>query len=413
MFRNREFLRLILAFSLILTVLVVVLVITVSDLSDTLISDVVYRDTAIIGRLVSSHPELKDNIAAAFSSTLNEEYYEEGLKAAAKLGYTKDFITDSRLLKQNLHQHMLKTLLICVLILLIFFLVVYITLYKFFGKIKLISKGIEKVMDGEVNTRLPEEMEGDIAILCYNVNQLISRTNSLFEKLYLEKDSIKSMMSNVSHQIKTPITSLKMFNEILDKDGNNEEIRKEFIERSGRLIERIERLVENLLKYSKMHSGDINLDARKGHISRVLSDILVDLEPIFKSRGQNVIANLNDVGESLFDPEWLYEALENIIKNASDYTINGGVIEVAAFRDIEGIKVKVKDTGTGISETDKMRIFEPFYRGGEAPADKKTDKNQRTGIGLALSKLLIEKHNGYIALESSPGKGSTFTVVLL
>jgi len=412
MFRNRDFCRLVFFATLIIIVFVAALFITLSTLTDTFVANVIDRDTAVIGRLVSEHPELKDHIAAAFSSTVDEEFYEDGLKTATRFGYTKDFVTDTGFLKRNMFQNILKTLILCVIFFLLFFLVVYITLNRVFKRMKLMSQKIEKVMDGHINTKLPEDMEGDFAILSDILNQLISRMNSLIEKLQLEKESIKCMMSNMSHQIKTPITSLKMFNEILEKDGHNEEIRKEFVERSGRLIERIERLVENLLKYSKMHSGVINLDVRAGNVSNVLSDMLEELEPVFKSRKQKVITNLDDVGESLFDPEWLYEALENIIKNASDYTVEGNTIEIATFKDIEGIKIMVKDTGTGISQEDKGRIFEPFYRGRITPDNKNTDKNQRTGIGLALTKLLIEKHNGYITLDTTPGKGSVFTVVL-
>lgn len=412
MFRNRDFRRLVFFATLIVVFFVAVLFITLSTLTNTFVADVIERDTAVIGRLVSDHPELKDHIAAAFSSTVDEEFYEEGLKAAASLGYTKKIVSDTGFLKRNMFQNILKTTIICVIIFLIFFLVVYITLNRVFKRMKLMSQEIEKVMDGKINTRLPEDMEGDFAILCDKLNQLISRMNSLIEKLQLEKDSIKCMMSNMSHQMKTPITSLKMFNEILERDGHNEEVRKEFVERNNRLIERIEKLVENLLKYSKMHSGVINLDVRKGNISNVLSEMLEELEPVFKSRKQKVITKLDDVGESFFDPEWLYEALENIIKNASDYTVEGNTIEIDTFKDIEGIKIKVKDTGMGISQEDKERIFEPFYRGRIAPDNKNTDKNQRTGIGLALTKLLIEKHNGYITIDTTPGKGSVFTVVL-
>lgn len=412
MFRNREFRQVILSATVIISILLAVLVITLSKSNDQLVSDVITRDTAVIGRLVSTHPELKDDIAAAFSATLNEEYYEKGLDEASKFGYTQDFVTNTAFLRQSTLEGVLMVILICVFTFLAFFLFVYIAFYKVFKRMKLISKGIEDVMDGCINTKLTEDMEGDIAILSFNINQLISRMNSLIEKLQIEKDSIKSMMSNMSHQMKTPITSLKMFNEILERDGNDEEVRKEFTDRSCRLIERIERLVENLLKYSKMHSGAVNLHMRRCRISDILSNMLGDLEPLFKSRHQEIITDLKDLGESSFDPEWLYEALENIIKNASDYTDEGNTIEISNFKDIEGIKIKVKDSGCGISPEDKGRIFEPFYRGRVVPSAKNSDKVQRTGIGLALSKLLIEKHNGYITLDTSPGRGSTFTVVL-
>ncbi|GAE87992.1 sensor histidine kinase [Acetivibrio straminisolvens] len=409
MFRNREQ-QLLVLFALITTVFFsILLIITLSNSHNNFVSEVVERDIAVIGRLVMSHPELEKDIAAAFSSSLNEEYYVEGLKAAAMLGYTEDFVTDTGFLKQSKIKYITEVIVPGTLIFFAFFICAYILLNRVFKKMTLISKEIENVMDGQANINLPEDTEGDTAILCYNVNQLTSRMNSLIEKLQTEKNFLKSMMSNMSHQIKTPIASLKMFNEILEKDGEKAEVRKEFIQRNTRLIERIERLVENLLKYSKMHSGAIKLNICKGCITDVLNDILDALYPIFKSRNQQVIAKFNDIGESSFDADWMYEALANIIKNASDYTEQGKSIEISAFKDIEGIKIRIKDTGPGISSEDKGRIFEPFYTG---RTSLKSNAKHRTGIGLALSKIVIEKHNGYITLDTSPGKGSTFTVIL-
>lgn len=412
MFRNKDQ-KLLLSFALAaILVFSVFLLITLSWTYNGLVSEVIERDTSVIGRLVVSHPELKEDIVAVFSSSLNEECYADGLKAASMLGYTKDFVTETSFLKQNKTKYLTAVIVPCILIFFAFFIFVYILLDSIFKKMALISNGIEKVMDGQININLPEDAEGNTAILCYNVNQLISRMNSLIEKLQREKDFLKSMMSNMSHQIKTSIASLKMFNEILENDGENAEIRKEFTGRNTKLIERIEKLVANLLKYSKMHTGAIKLNMNKGSLTDILTDILDNLHPIFKSRNQYVATEFNNIGESCFDADWMYEALENIIKNASDYTEEGKTIEIATFRDIEGIKIRIKDEGPGISPKDKGRIFEPFYTGHTSSGSKRSNASQHTGIGLALSKIVIVKHNGYITLDTSPGKGSTFTVVL-
>ena len=219
------------------------------------------------------------------------------------------------------------------------------------------------------------------------------------------REKLKTALSDISHQLKTPLTSVIITTEnLLDNPDLPPELRQEFLRDIYRSSNHISFLVQSLLTLSKLDADSIVLKRKPEPLGDIFSEVTQNIAVLAELKGVSVTADDNGVTLDC-DKKWLCEALSNIAKNCVEHTDEGGAVRLSAESNPLYTKITVSDNGQGIAPEDLPHIFERFYRGKNAADDS-------VGIGLALSKTIVEKAGGTIRVDSEPKKGSTFTVKL-
>jgi signal transduction histidine kinase len=233
------------------------------------------------------------------------------------------------------------------------------------------------------------------------------------EKLVAEKleelNNQKSMfVSRVSHDLKTPLTSVKIFSEMLRENesslSNNSREHLEIIEGE---TDRLTRLINNVLDYSKIEKGVKDYSFREINLNQIVKDVAKLMHYSLKMNGFTLDIQLEDFNNKVLgDSDAITEALENIISNAIRFSTDDKTIIIKSFAEDSYICISIEDHGIGIEKFDKEKIFDPFFR----TTDAKAKKIEGTGLGLPIVKHILEQHNGKISVKSTPGIGSTFTL---
>ncbi len=219
----------------------------------------------------------------------------------------------------------------------------------------------------------------------------------------------KDFVANVSHELKTPVTSIKGFVEtLLGEAGKNPEKRKEFLEIILKHTNNMDDIISDLLKLSKIEKGiyDVESSFRKEKIRNVLESVKSKLEKEIKEKDISLKIQCPETLELKMDPGMIRQALINILDNAVKYSPEHSSIEVTVEERNNRVEIKVRDEGRGIKKREQSRIFERFYRGKET----RNKNRDGTGLGLSLAKHIVSTHNGNIKVESEPGEGSIFTI---
>lgn len=217
------------------------------------------------------------------------------------------------------------------------------------------------------------------------------------------REKLKTALSDISHQLKTPLTSVIITTEnLLDNPDLPPDLRQEFLRDIYRSSNHISFLVQSLLTLSKLNADSIVLKRKPEQLGEIFSEVTQNIAVLAEIKGVSVITDENAVKLEC-DKKWLCEALSNIAKNCVEHTDSGGEVRLTAEQNPIYTKITVSDNGQGIDKEDLPHVFERFYRGKNAGDDS-------VGIGLALSKAIIEKAGGTIRVDSEPGKGSTFTI---
>lgn len=218
-----------------------------------------------------------------------------------------------------------------------------------------------------------------------------------------EKDKIKTLISDISHQTKTPLSNLLLYADLLEEEGLPESAKSSLSALKGQ-TEKLRFLIDSLVKLSRLENGILTLAPYNEELYPVLQSVFYQYEEKARNKGLNLILEKTDC-TALFDPKWTAEALCNLVDNAIKYTKQGSV----AIRTIPYemfIRIDIEDTGEGISEEEHPKIFSRFYR------SSSVKNKEGVGIGLYLAREIIREENGYIKLASTPGKGSVFSVFL-
>ena len=259
---------------------------------------------------------------------------------------------------------------------------------------------------GDTTARIECDDEGEFNRLFHEVNSLAAILTAHAENEGRAKQSMKETLSDISHQLKTPLAALNIYNGILQQQADPDTVR-EFTALSEQELDRIQTLVHNLLTITKLDAGTIMLDKSEHN----LSDLIADVKRRFAVQAQQQGTMLSCSGDdaiSLFcDAHWLSEAISNLVKNALDHTKAGDTVTVTwrAFASI--VQITVQDSGSGIHPEDLPHIFKRFYR------SRFSKDTQGVGLGLPLAKAIIEAHSGTIEVDSTLGRGTIFTINLL
>ncbi len=264
-----------------------------------------------------------------------------------------------------------------------------------------IEKMLHMAMNGEFSVETFDE--GRLSKLESELAAFLSSSSISAKNIENERDKIKSLISDISHQTKTPIANLILYSELLE-NSELSGVDRTNAEAIHAQAEKLRFLIDSLVKLSRLENGILALEPQETPLMSLLEDIVRQFEEKAEKKGLKLELNKTDA-KAVIDAKWTHEALANIVDNAIKYTDNGSIkISVTPYEMF--VRVDIKDTGIGISEEEHAKIFKRFYRGTEVK------QKEGVGIGLHLTREIISGEGGYIKLSSTPGEGSTFSVFL-
>lgn len=242
------------------------------------------------------------------------------------------------------------------------------------------------------------------------INKINTQNSQINEQLYeLKKNTNirKEFSANVSHELKTPLTTILGYAEILESNMAKSEDISEFSSKIRREATRLLLLIEDIIKLSELDEGDFEISKQYLDLCEIADNVISRLEPVAKKK--NISVNLHGKLICLSaNPQMMDEMLYNLIQNAISYTDGGGRVDVKIFNNKANVEINVIDSGIGIPKEYLDRIFERFFR-----VDKSHSKQTGgTGLGLSIVKHIVERHSGKLSVESEPGKGSKFIIIL-
>ena len=266
---------------------------------------------------------------------------------------------------------------------------------------------INAYLAGDVNARIECDNEGELYRLFHSVNSLAAVLNAHADNELREKEFLKNTISDISHQLKTPLAALNIYNGLLQDEAEASSTVKEFATLSEQELDRIETLVQNLLKITKLDAGSIVIEKTKENVADMMRDIELHFAYRARQEQKKIVLSGSDNVLLLCDRDWLIEAIDNIVKNALDHTEKGDTVHIEWKALSSAVQIAVKDNGCGIPPKDLHHIFKRFYR------SRFSKDKQGIGLGLPLAKAIVEAHNGTIEVDSELGIGTTFTMNFL
>lgn len=275
------------------------------------------------------------------------------------------------------------------------------------------ASNLDRVLAGERDIRLRDMSEGELAILSSEIDKVIARLNLTVDELQAEKLALSDALADISHQLKTPLTSIAISTELirdrLSERGDSEDL----VERL-RLIQtlqaRVENLVAALLKLARIDAGVIKLVCGTVDARELVRKSFEPLAIAFDIADVRFDADVQNGASYEGDLMWSVEALENILKNCMEHTPAGGRVSLRVTEDVLACRIRIEDTGPGIAESDLPHIFERFYRGSRAADTGSSEVDPAgIGIGLALSKSLVTAQGGTLTAENLRDESGNIT----
>lgn len=271
-----------------------------------------------------------------------------------------------------------------------------------YRRIRELSHDIDAVLHGSEKVRFCDLREGELAILQSEIHKMTIRLRDAADNLEQDKTFLTDSIADISHQLRTPLTSINLIVTMLSADAVTDARRLELTRELKMLLGRIDWMVESLLKMSKIDAGTALFQAETVQVSELVRRAAEPLAVPLDVRGQRFVC---EIGAEAFtgDLAWTTEAVGNILKNCMEHTPEGGTITVAARDTGIFTELTVRDTGSGIAPDDLPHLFERFYKGENASENS-------FGIGLALARMIVTAQNGAIKAANAPNGGAMFTI---
>ena len=358
--------------------------------------------SSILYNVKQQYPDLNDEEIIHILNTDELNEYPELKKYGIKIEESNISLSNKKL--------MLKYIECSMLVLFIYLIITSFVFNIFFHKreknLKEITNYLKEINNHNYSLKMEDNEEGELSILkneLYKTSIMLNEQASLSKK---EKENLKDSLSDISHQLRTPLTSINlMIDNILEGNLSKEEERKQLLS-INRKIKSTNFLIESLLKLSKFDANTIEFNNSNYKINKITENVenslrdLLDLNDITL----NITGNKKD---TLYcDYHWLVEALTNIVKNCIEHSKPGSSIDINYSQSELLTKITIKDYGTGMNEKDRKHLFDRFYKG-------ENSNPNSIGIGMSLAKAIIEHNGGTISVSSKIGKGSEFTIKYL
>lgn len=355
------------------------------------------NNNIVVGSIVANHPELESEIIAAIlegkqqDSDVLKKYDLDNMASIEQLSLVKD-VKGTMYFFQTIY--FVGGFLLVSLPYILY-------LWQQRRHLHALSQDLTRALNEDFTIHLDDYQEGTISNLKNELHKMIQMLKDYSDALKQDKIELERTLSDISHQIKTPLTSMYVINEILADEKLDVKKKKDLLLKNRKQLERMEWLVSSLLKISRLDSGVVTLTKKEQPVSELIQKAIAPLLIPMEIKGQELVLELDDI-VLLCDPHWTVEALINIIKNAHEHTPEGGVITITAKENPIYTCITIADNGSGISKKDMPYIFERFYKGNE--------HSDSIGIGLNMAKMIVGKQNGDITVQSRKNKGTTFLI---
>lgn len=366
-------------------------------------NSIIENNKILIGTVLSTNEDLEEKIIDTYLNKPKDEIKEKGEEVLEKYGLNDvdnlKYVYDVNKLNINL---IVYNILFGIIIfsLTSFFYIKYIQ--KENKKIEEINKYLIEILNGNYNINIKDYKEGSISNLkndIYNITMILKKQK---EKALLDKKNLEIVLSDISHQLKTPLTSMYVINDILRDENINKNLKEEFLDKNKKQLERIEWLITSLLKISRLDSGTVKLKKEKCNIKEIIQKAIEPISISLELKNQKIELTGDDNIYTYLDFNWTVEAILNILKNAHEHSKEESTINVKYGENNLYTFIEITDNGEGIDSKDIKNIFKRFY--------KCTSNKESIGIGLNMSYTIIDKQNGTITAQSKKGKYTTFTI---
>lgn len=360
----------------------------------------------IVGSIVSEHPELEADIVNSIYIN-DKDYSGLGEKVLKKYGYDKNYkMIENINFQQHIKYFLVNNLIVFVGIIILIMLIMCNLMKYVFNKLDKVSKNVECIIHGKYNIKDDFKEEGIFNIIHSDLNKLSKSINVKIKDLDKEKENIKELVTDISHQLKTPLASLKLYNSLLLEEDLDEEDRTEFLKTSSMSINKLQSLIESLVNISRLETSMISIKKENKNIKSTIIKAIESAKP--KAINKCISINLNDFDDKIVphDSKWTEECIFNILDNAVKYTNLKGKIDIYVQDAINFIRIDIKDNGIGIDKNEFNNIFKRFYRSEEV------QELEGSGVGLYLSRKILESQGGNIIVSSQKGEGSKFSLFL-
>lgn len=402
-FFKKDNIKIFLVLSLILVVIVILFSIPILNIQYKSYEIQMYNSlSAITSVAIAENPEKEVEIINAIKS-LNENDVENGKKILAKYGIGENSTIEVEQISKIINQNKAINILIFVLgfSLLIVLFVVFLALRE--RKLKNITKYLKDLQNNIYSLKVEENTEGELSELQNQIAKITIMLNKQAETMEKDKKELSVALSDISHQIKTPLTSINIMLDIIKEDEIDENLKREYLHQITKQLDSINWLITVILKLSRLESGMVEFAKEDIDVKVLLEDIKKQMAVALEIKNQNLLLKVQENCHMIGDYNWTKEALTNIVKNCIEHTTESKNIYIEAEENSLYLQIIIKDEGEGISKEDLPNIFKRFYKG-------KDSSKESFGIGLALAKTIIEKQNGEIRVQSKIGGGTQFRI---
>lgn len=275
--------------------------------------------------------------------------------------------------------------------------------YKRYKDIENLYEKLNLAITKDLTIDLTDYKEGELFILQSEIQKLVSRLKEHTQILKQDKIDLVDFLTDVSHQIRTPLTSISLILSVLEDENLSSFERKQQMKEVEKLLGQIDWLISALLKLSKLDANVAKFQKEEVFVEQLICKSIAPIEIAMELKEQQLKLNIDSNCSFIGDIAWSSEAIGNIVKNCMDHTPIGGTIEIIATENTIFTEIIISDNGPGISEADLPHLFERFYKG-------KTSKEGSVGVGLALARKIIANQNGTIKAENVTPNGARFTI---
>ena len=360
------------------------------------------NNAAIVGAIIEKYPEAESGIIEQIQQ-YNQDTVRMGQALLSKYGYnTNDILIENNLMLQNFYNNLILFVMLILIICITYILLFTRFMNNQYSRVNDVTQYARMIQIKDYTLDIRDNSEGDISKLKNEIYKITTMLREQAEALQKEKISLSNSIADISHQLKTPMTSLFVLNDLLSNDPDID-TRNEFLFRIKSQLHRIEWLVSSLLKLSKLDAGTVVMKNEKINIYTLLEKALQPISVPIEIK----MLQLDIKGDKSIhftgDFNWTCEALINILKNCLEHTPEKGCIRISFDVNPIYTVIVISDNGHGIDKEDIPYIFNRFYKGKNASDDS-------IGIGLAMAKAIIAKQSGDITVESEKGIGTAFTI---
>lgn len=360
----------------------------------------------VVGLLVEKYPEEEVDIVKSIYKQ-DDRYLDLGVRILDKYGYDENYnMYENVNFREHLKYFLVNNLIVFVIIIISLSFVIFNFTKYIFRRLLNVNNDIEQIINNEYIMHDEVKEEGIFNRIYTDLNKLSRSLNLKINELDIEKESIKELVTDISHQLKTPLASLKLYNTLLIEEELNDEDRMEFLKTNEMSINKLHNLIDSLVNISRLEASMINIKKENKSIKQTITKAINSTIPKAKQKSININIDEFEDMDIPHDSKWTEESIFNVLENAVKYSPKNKDINVEVSETINFIRIDIKDNGIGMDKSEYNNIFKRFYR------SEDVEEIEGSGVGLYLTRKILERQGGNIIVSSQKGQGSKFSLFL-